>query len=66
MCSAQRLQGIADVELVAADFLADVSGLPESMPATEFEARFGGVGAPRYDAMLQTIDECLDRLRLYR
>jgi len=63
---AQRLQGIADKELAEDDFMPDVSGLPESMSAAEFEARFGGVGAPRYDAMLETIDARLDRLRLFR
>ena len=43
-----------------------VTDLPESMTASAFAARFGEVGAPRYEAMLRTIDARLDRLRLFR
>ena len=64
--SAQTLQGVAGKTLAEDDFMPAVSGLPESMSAPEFETRFGGVGAPRYDAVLQIIDARLDRLRLFR
>lgn len=62
----QKLQTIVSKGLTEADLMPDVSGLPESMSAAAFETRFGGVGAPRYERMLQTIDARLDRLRLFR
>ena len=50
--------------LTEADLLPDVSDLPEYMPADEFQRRFGGVGAPAYQAMLREIEARLDRLPL--
>jgi hypothetical protein len=50
--------------LTEADLLPDVSDLPEYMSADEFQRRFGGVGAPAYQAMLREIEARLDRLPL--
>ena len=50
--------------LEEADLLPDVSDLPEFMPEAEFKRRFGGVGAPAYQAMLREIEARLDRLPL--
>ena len=50
--------------LTEADLLPDVSDLPEYMPTAEFQRRFGGVGAPAYQAMLREIEARLDRLPL--
>lgn len=50
--------------LTEADLLPDVSDLPEYMPAAEFQRRFGGVGAPAYQAVLRDIEVRLDRLPL--
>jgi len=50
--------------LTEADLLPDVSDLPEYMPAAEFQRRFGGVGAPAYQAMLREIEARLDQLPL--
>jgi hypothetical protein len=38
------------------DFMPDVADLPEFMPEAEFERRYGGVGAPKYNDMMATID----------
>lgn len=50
--------------LTEADLLPDVGDLPEYMSAAEFQRRFGGVGAPAYQAMLREIEARLDRLPL--
>ena len=46
--------------------LPAVDDLPEFMGRREFEARFGGVGAPAYEAMISRIDARLDALDAYR
>ncbi len=46
------------------DLLPVVSDLPEDMPEAAFQRRFGGVGAPAYQAMLREIEARLDRLPL--
>jgi hypothetical protein len=50
--------------LTEADLLPDVSDLPEYMSTAELQRRFGGVGAPAYQAMLREIEARLDRLPL--
>ena len=54
-------RGIAD-----ADLLPKVDDLPEFMQEAEFKARFGGVGMPAYQAMLDDIDRRVSALALYR
>lgn len=54
-------QGIAD-----ADLLPKVSDLPEFMPEPEFKRRFGGIGAPAYNAVMRDIEQRLSALPLYR
>lgn len=39
-----------------ADLLPDFRDLPEFMPQTEFERRFGPVGSPRYEKIIARID----------
>jgi hypothetical protein len=39
-----------------ADFMPDVSDLPEFMPEAEFVRRYGGIGGPGYNKMMATID----------
>ncbi|MES2718130.1 MAG: hypothetical protein V4795_20345 [Pseudomonadota bacterium] len=50
--------------LAEADLMPDVGDLPEYMPEAEFRRRFGGVGAPAYQAMLREIETRLDVLPL--
>ena len=54
-------QGVRDVDL-----LPRVDDLPEFMPEPEFMRRFGGVGAPAYQAMLNEIDARIATLNLLR
>ncbi len=54
-------RGIAD-----ADLLPKVDDLPEFMQEAEFKARFGGVGMPAYQAMLDDIERRVSALALYR
>jgi hypothetical protein len=40
--------------------------LPQFMPEAEFVRRYGGVGAPRYQAMMAEIERRVGALRLFR
>ena len=40
--------------------------LPEFMAQAEFVRRFGGVGQPRYQAMVDRIEQRIAALPLYR
>ena len=40
--------------------------LPESMPEPEFKRRFGGIGQPRYVAMMAEIDRRVSALPALR
>ncbi len=48
------------------DIMPGIDGLPESLTALEFEAQFGGVGQPRYNAMLAVIEARVTQLRVLR
>ncbi|MDQ2780420.1 MAG: hypothetical protein M3Y32_12780 [Pseudomonadota bacterium] len=50
----------------AADILPRVDDLPSNMPEPEFLRRFGGVGQPAYNAMIERIDQRIDALGLWR
>lgn len=54
-------QGIAETDLMPA-----ARDLPEHMNSAEFEARFGGVGSPRYTEMMAEIERRIAALDLYR
>ena len=43
-----------------ADLMPDFRDLPEFMPQAEFDRRFGPVGGPRYQAVIDRIDARLD------
>lgn len=63
---ARRLQAaLADVKDAAA-FFPRVDDLPEFMGQAEFQRRFGGVGAPAYQAMAKKIEARIAALPLYR
>jgi hypothetical protein len=49
-----------------ADLLPKVSDLPEFMPESEFKRRYGGIGAPAYNAMMRDIQQRLSALPLYQ
>lgn len=48
------------------EIMPDINGLPESMSEAQFVARFGGVGAPAYNAMMTTIEQRVAALPLLR
>ncbi len=48
------------------DLLPAVADLPEFLPEAEFRRRFGGVGAPAYEALLADIDRRIAGLPLLR
>jgi hypothetical protein len=43
-------------------FFPSADGLPENIPAAEFQKRYGGVGGPRYQTILNEINRRLDTL----
>ena len=61
-----RLQDASAAGLAESDVIPSVADLPESMTAAEFAARFGGIDAPRYRAMMARIETRLAALPLYR
>lgn len=48
------------------DLLPPVDGLPEHMSRAELERRFGGVGSPAYQAVVEEVERRVARLALYR
>lgn len=54
-------RGVAD-----ADLMPPFADLPEFMQEAEFRARFGGVGAPAYQAQLAEIDRRIALMPLFR
>jgi hypothetical protein len=54
-------RGVAEGELVPA-----VADLPEFLPEAEFVKRFGGVGAPAYEAVMADIERRVSALPLLR
>lgn len=64
--SPERLEDAVAVGLAEADVIPAVADLPESMSEVQFIERFGGIGAPAYEAMMQRIESRLAALPLYR
>jgi hypothetical protein len=63
--AAKTLQRRVAKGIVDADLLPKVSDLPEFMPEPEFKRRYGGIGAPAYNAMMRDIEQRLSALPLY-
>jgi len=61
-----RLQAALARGVQEADILPPWSDLPEFMPEPEFKRRFGGVGEPRYLAMMAEIERRIDALPVLR
>ncbi len=62
----RRVQALLAAGAPASALLPPVADLPEFIGAREFAARFGGVGAPAYEAVRAEIEARLDALDLYR
>ena len=61
-----RLQQRLAAGLSEADFMPDVSDLPEGMNETEFRRRFGGTGTAAYRRLMDDIEQRLGATPLYR
>ncbi len=62
----QRLQAALARGVQEADFMPHAADLPESMAEPEFKRRFGGIGEPRYVAMVAEIDRRVGALAALR
>jgi hypothetical protein len=63
---ARKLARALSSPLKESDFMPDVSDLPEFMAEPEFNRRYGGVGAPRYNKMMETIEGRVAALSVIR
>ena len=59
-----ELQARLAAGVAEADFMPDVSDLPEFLAGDEFRRRYGGAGSPAYERMLAHIDARVGALRL--
>jgi uncharacterized protein YfiM (DUF2279 family) len=64
--SARTLQQRIAAGLKEADMMPEVADLPEFMSEAEFKRRFGGIGAPAYNKMMQDIERRIAACALYR
>lgn len=62
----QRLQAALARGVKEADILPPWQDLPEFLPEAEFRQRYGGVGAPAYEALLAEIDRRVEALAVFR
>jgi hypothetical protein len=63
---ARELQDILAAGSREEDIMPPARDLPEHLSTAAFEARFGAVGSPAYQAMIDEIDRRIDACRLYR
>jgi hypothetical protein len=66
MASAKALQRAIGLGARESEIMPATRDLPEFMPEVQFKRRFGGVGAPAYERMMDTIDDRIRRLPVYR
>ncbi len=64
--NARLVQERAAGSLDETDLMPDVAGLVDGMPEADFTRRFGGVGTPAYQRVIQEIDRRIAACRLYR
>jgi hypothetical protein len=62
----QRLQHAAAASRRESDFMPRAADLPEHMPEPEFLRRYGGVGAPAYEAQMAEIERRVAALPVLR
>jgi len=62
----QRLQQAAAASRRESDFMPRAADLPEHMPEPEFLRRYGGVGAPAYEAQMAEIERRVAALPVLR
>jgi hypothetical protein len=64
--SARRLQARVRAGLTEDDLMPGLDGLPDNLPQAEFARRFGGVGAPAYNALVADINQRVAALSLFQ
>jgi len=64
--SAKRLWRVFSGQVRESDFMPSVTNLPEFMSASAFHARFGTIGSPAYNRVVQDIEERISALSLFR
>lgn len=64
--SARRLQSRLGAGLAERDIMIAVAGLPDNLSQAEFTRRFGGVGAPAYNELLEDINRRVAALPLFQ
>ncbi|CAN5852379.1 hypothetical protein BH11PSE8_BH11PSE8_37140 [soil metagenome] len=66
IASPAKLQRLIAAGVSEDHFMPPAADLPENLPEAEFKSRFGGVGAPAYDAVLADIEARVASVMLYR
>jgi hypothetical protein len=61
-----RLQARIAAGATEADFMPEVSDLPEFLPEAEFVSRYGGVGGAAYKRMVADIEARVDLLPVWK
>lgn len=64
--AAQRVQSLLAAGIGETDIMPPAKDLPEHLSGEAFERRFGAVGSPAYQAIMNDIEQRIDRCRLYR
>jgi hypothetical protein len=64
--SARQVQRRFAAGVRESDLMPNAADLPEFMPEAEFKRRFGGIGAPAYQRMMQDIERRVAACPLYR
>jgi uncharacterized protein YfiM (DUF2279 family) len=64
--SARQVQRRFAAGVRESDVMPNAADLPEFMPEAEFKRRFGGIGAPAYQRMMQDIERRVAACPLYR
>jgi hypothetical protein len=63
---AVKLQQRVSAGIHEKDIMPATKDLPEFMPEAEFKKRYGGIGAPGYERMMNDIERRIAALALYR
>jgi len=64
--SARKVQKLLARGIHEADIMPRARDLPESMNAAEFKRRFGDIGSPAYEQLMDEIEQRIAACRLYR
>ena len=64
--SARHLQTLVGGRLTEDDMMPTIEGLPDNLSQAEFVRRFGGVGAPAYNQIVEDIERRVSGLTLFK